>query len=116
MENNSVVQQALAELRNEISPALKVFHVASVEAAYTRCQDSRRTIDGMQFRDVSGRRVDRNSIPVTLMKALESRVITFIPNAEGQGTVTVDLVGRVVTLRHCSDDTASGDLTKQWNA
>lgn len=108
------VQQALIDLRNEILPALKAFHVASVEAAYTRRGGSRRTIDGMQFRDVAGRRVDRNSIPVTLMRALEARVSAFVPDAEGEGTITVDLMGNAVTLKHFGDDTSSGDTTNQW--
>ena len=56
------LEQAKSKLRTEILPTLLKHRVANIEAAYSGYGDSG-AIDGLQFRDAAGQRVDRASLP-----------------------------------------------------
>lgn len=112
------LQQARAELRNQILPGMRPFQVTNIEIAYSGYGDSG-AIDGIQFRDASGMRVDRNTIPATLTERLEQCVYAFLPagfeiNDGGQGTVTIDLVAGKITLKHEQNEVVPRDSTCEW--
>ena len=112
------LEQAKAKLRTEILPALVQHRVANVEAAYSGYGDSG-AIDGTQFRDAAGQRVDRETIPTTLVEELENVLYEFLPagfeiNDGGQGTLTVDTQTAKVTLQHQENYTESRDSTQEY--
>ena len=113
------LEQAKAKLRTEILPALVQHRVASVEAAYSGYGDSG-AIDGLQYRDAAGQRVDRETIPSALIEQLETCVYEFLPagfeiNDGGQGTLTVDVQTSRVTIKHQENYTASNDSTREFD-
>jgi hypothetical protein len=113
------LEQAKAKLRTEILPALVQHRVANVEAAYSGYGDSG-AIDGLQFRDAAGQRVDREAIPTTLVEQLENVLYEFLPagfeiNDGGQGTLTIDTQTAKVTIQHQENYTASNDSTREFN-
>ena len=113
------LEQAKAKLRTEILPALVQHRVASVEAAYSGYGDSG-AIDGLQYRDAAGQRVDRETIPTTLVEELENVLYEFLPagfeiNDGSQGTLTLDVLTGKVTIQHQENYTASNDSTREFD-
>ena len=112
------LEQAKAKLRTEILPALVQHRVANVEAAYSGYGDSG-AIDGLQYRDAAGQRVDRETIPATLVEELENVLYEFLPagfeiNDGSQGTLTLDVLTGKVTIQHQENYTASNDSTREF--
>jgi hypothetical protein len=92
--------------------------VANVEAAYSGYGDSG-AIDGLQYRDGAGQRVDRETIPATLVEELENVLYEFLPsgfeiNDGSQGTLTLDVLTGKATLQHQENYTASNDSTREF--
>ena len=113
------LEQAKAKLRTEILPALVQHRVANVEAAYSGYGDSG-AIDGLQYRDAAGQRVDRETIPATLVEELENVLYEFLPagfeiNDGSQGTLTLDVLTGKVTIQHQENYTASNDSTREFD-
>lgn len=113
------LEQAKAKLRTEILPALVQHRVANVEAAYSGYGDSG-AIDGLQYRDAAGQRVDRASLPPDVIEELENCVYEFLPagfeiNDGGQGTLTLDVLASKVTIQHQENYTASNDSTREFD-
>ena len=113
------LEQAKAKLRTEILPALVQHRVANVEAAYSGYGDSG-AIDGLQYRDAAGQRVDRETIPATLVEQLENVLYEFLPagfeiNDGGQGTLTIDTQTAKVTIKHQENYTESRDSTREFD-
>jgi len=111
-------EQSKQKLRTEILPALRALKVASIEAAYSGAGDSG-AIDGVQFRDSKGIRVERSSIPGTLKESLEDTLYEFLPagfeiNDGGQGTLTVDVEKGRLTLEHQENYTSTLDSVVEW--
>ena len=106
-------------LRQEILPALVRHRVANVEAAYSGYGDSE-ALDGLQYRDTAGQRVDRESLPGPLREALEACLYEFLPagfeiNDGGQGTLTLDVQTAKVTIQHQENYTETRDSTREFN-
>jgi hypothetical protein len=113
------LEQAKAKLRTEVLPALVQHRVANVEAAYSGYGDSG-AIDGLQYRDAAGQRVDRETIPATLVEELENVLYEFLPagfeiNDGGQGTLTIDTQTGKATIKHQENYTASNDSTREFD-
>ena len=113
------LEQAKAKLRTEILPALVQHRVANVEAAYSGYGDSG-AIDGLQYRDAAGQRVDRETIPATLVEELENVLYEFLPagfeiNDGSQGTLTLDTQTAKVTIQHQENYTESRDSTREFD-
>jgi hypothetical protein len=114
------LERAKDRLRKEVLPALrKTYRVANIEAAYSGYGDSG-AIDGVQFRDAAGERVDRTLLPDALVEALETCVYAFLPsgfeiNDGGQGTVLIDTQTAKVTLRHQENFTETRDSTREFD-
>ncbi len=113
------LEQAKAKLRAEILPALAQHRVANVEAAYSGYGDSG-AIDGTQFRDAAGQRVDRATIPTPVVEQLENAIYEFLPsgfeiNDGGQGTLTLDVPTGRITLAHQENYTESRDSTREFD-
>lgn len=111
-------RQTTDRLRDQILPRFTSLGVSSVEVAYSGYGDSG-AIDGVQYRDIAGIRVDRASIPVKLVEDLESCVYEFLPpgfeiNDGGQGSLTIDVQLAKVTLTHETNYTASDSTTKEF--
>ena len=111
------LEQAKAKLRTEILPPLVQHRVANLEAAYSGYGDSG-AIDGLQYRDAAGQRVDRETIPATLVDELENVLYEFLPagfeiNDGSQGTLTLDVLTGKVTIKHQENYTASNDSTRE---
>ncbi len=105
-------------LRNELLPVFRQHRVANIEAAYSGYGDSG-VIDGIQFRDAAGERVDRASIPSGLIEQLESSLYPFLPagfeiNDGGQGTLTIDAPTAKVTIQHQENYTETRDSTREF--
>ena len=105
-------------LRNEILPKFRELGVANIEVAYSGYGDSG-AIDGVQYRDIAGIRVDRATIPEKLIEDLESCVYELLPAGfeigEGaQGTLTIDVQLANVTLQHQENCTDSHDSTREF--
>jgi len=113
------LERAKAELRAEVLPALRNHRVATVEAAYSGYGDSG-AIDGVQYRDEAGERVDRTTIAQPLVEQLETCIYEFLPsgfeiNDGGQGTLTIDTQTAKVTIKHQENYTASNDSTREFD-
>ena len=113
------LEHAKAKLRTEILPALVQHRVANIEAAYSGYGDSG-AIDGLQHRDAAGQRVDRETIPATLVEELENVLYEFLPagfeiNDGGQGTLTIDTQTGKATIQHQENYTASNDSTREFD-
>ena len=113
------LERAKAKLRAEVLPALRNHRVATVEAAYSGYGDSG-AIDGIQFRDAAGQRVDRASLPKDVIEQLENCVYEFLPsgfeiNDGGQGTLTLDTQTAKVTIQHQENYTETRDSTREFD-
>jgi hypothetical protein len=113
------LDRAKSKLRTEILPALAQHRVANIEAAYSGYGDSG-AIDGTQFRDVAGQRIDRAAIPSNVLEQLENCIYEFLPsgfeiNDGSQGTLTLDVQTAKVTLQHQENYTASNDSTREFD-
>jgi hypothetical protein len=118
LSSQNRLQTSKDKLRNEIIPALMVSGVANVEAAYSGYGDSG-AIDGVQFRDKAGLRVEREKIPAALTEKLENVLYEFLPagfeiNDGGQGTLTLDVQTGTVKLEHQENYTESTSSTREW--
>ena len=105
-------------LKSDILPQFAALKVANIEVAYSGYGDSG-AIDGCQYRDSAGTRVDRTTIPTQLTESLESCVYEFLPagfeiNDGGQGTLTIDLPKGTVTIAHQENYTESRDSTREF--
>ncbi len=112
------LQNAKNRLRDVISPHLRQCGVANVEAAYSGYGDSG-AIDGVQFRDASGQRVDRTMIPADLHASLDNCLYEFLPagfeiNDGGQGTLTLEVESAKITLKHQENYTETRDSTREF--
>jgi len=113
------LERAKATLRAEVLPALRNHRVATVEAAYSGYGDSG-AIDGVQYRDAAGERVDRSTIAQPLVEQLENCVYEFLPsgfeiNDGGQGTLTIDTQTAKVTIQHQENYTETRDSTREFD-
>jgi hypothetical protein len=113
------LDRAKSKLRTEILPTLAQHRVASIEAAYSGYGDSG-AIDGTQFRDPAGQRVDRATIPSPILEQLENAIYEFLPsgfeiNDGGQGTLTLDVQTGKVTIQHQENYTESRDSTREFD-
>jgi hypothetical protein len=105
-------------LKSDILPQFAALKVANIEVAYSGYGDSG-AIDGCQYRDSAGTRVDRTTIPTQLVESLESCVYELLPagfeiNDGGQGTLTIDLPKGTVTIAHQENYTESRDSTREF--
>ncbi len=112
------MKDAKTRLRTDILPALARHRVANIEAAYSGYGDSG-AIDGVQFRDAGGQRVDRTTIPADLHTALDNCLYEFLPagfeiNDGSQGTLTLDVQSGKITLRHQENYTETRDSTGEF--
>ena len=101
-----------------ISLSAAALGVANIEVSYSGYGDDG-SIDGIQYRDPTGIRVDRATIPEKLIEDLENFVYTYLPAGfeigEGaQGTLTIDVQASKVTLTHETNYTASDSTTKEF--
>jgi hypothetical protein len=113
------MEDAKKRLRTEIIPSLAKHRVANIEAAYSGYGDSG-AIDGIQYRDEAGVRVDRGSLPTTVVEQLENVLYEFLPsgfeiNDGGQGTLTIDTQTAKVTLAHQENYTETRDSTREFD-
>jgi hypothetical protein len=113
------MEDAKKRLRTEIIPSLAKHRVANIEAAYSGYGDSG-AIDGIQYRDEAGVRVDRGSLPTSVVEQLENVLYQFLPagfeiNDGGQGTLTIDTQTAKVTLAHQENYTETRDSTREFD-
>jgi hypothetical protein len=112
------MDDARNRLRSEILPRLAQHRVTNIEAAYSGYGDSG-AIDGIQFRDSAGQRVDRANLPNNVIEQLESCIYEFLPagfeiNDGGQGTVLLDTQTAKVTLNHQETYTETRDSNREF--
>ena len=105
-------------LRDQILPQFRRLGVANIEVSYSGYGDDG-SIDGVQYRDPTGIRVDRATIPEKLIEDLESCVYELLPAGfeigEGaQGTLAIDVEATKVTLQHQENCTESQDSTREF--
>ena len=105
-------------LRDQILPQFRRLGVANIEVSYSGYGDDG-SIDGIQYRDPTGIRVDRATIPEKLIEDLESCAYEFLPagfeiNDGGQGTLTIDVGAAKVTIQHQENYTESHDSTREF--
>ena len=110
--------KARTRLRDEILPALKKHRVATIEAAYSGYGDSG-AIEGVQFRDSRGRRVERSDIPGSLKEQLAEALYELLPegfelNEGSQGTLTIDLHGSRISVQHQENYTATSESSREF--
>jgi hypothetical protein len=113
------MDDAKKRLRGEIIPRLMQHRVANIEAAYSGYGDSG-AIDGVQYRDAAGQRVDRTTLPPEVIEQLETCIYEFLPsgfeiNDGGQGTVLIDTRTAKVTIRHQENYTETQDSTREFD-
>lgn len=112
------IEQARRTLAVEVLPALLACGVANIEIAYSGYGDSG-AIDGVQFRDAAGLRVVRDNIPAGVREKLETSAYAFLPagfenNDGGQGSLTIDLPTRKITIRHEQNEVVGRQSTREW--
>lgn len=113
------LERAKDKLRAEIFPVLRSHRVANVEAAYSGYGDSG-AIDGIQYRDEAGVRVDRTTLPAPVIEQLENCIYEFLPsgfenNEGGQGTLTIDTQTAKVSIQHQENYTETHDSTREFD-
>jgi hypothetical protein len=113
------LDEAKNRLRTQIIPRLNEYRVANIEAAYSGYGDSG-AIDGIQYRDAAGQRVDRASLPKDVIEQLENVLYEFLPagfeiNDGSQGTLTLDAQTAKVTIQHQENYTESRDSTREFD-
>jgi ABC-type uncharacterized transport system permease subunit len=112
------LSEAKTRLRADILPVLAKHRVANIEAAYSGYGDSG-AIDGIQYRDKAGVRVDRTTLPAPVIEQLENVLYEFLPSGfeiddGGQGTLTLDVQTAKITLRHQENYTSTMDSTQEY--
>ena len=112
------MEDAKNRLHSEILPALIEKRVANIEADYSGYGDSG-CIDGVQYQDEAGVRVDRASLPAPVIEQLENVLYAFLPagfeiNDGGQGTLTIDTQTAKVTIQHQENYTETRDSTREF--
>ena len=113
------LDEAKTQLRDVIMPQLRQHGIANIEAAYSGYGDSG-AIDGVQFRDAAGQRVERAAVPTPVVEQLENAIYEFLPsgfeiNDGGQGTLTLDVPTGRITLAHQENYTESRDSTREYD-
>ena len=113
------MDDAKKRLHTHILPRLVQHWVANIEAAYSGYGDSG-AIDGIQYRDAAGQRVDRTTLPAEIVEQLETCIYEFLPsgfeiNDGGQGTVLIDTQTAKVTIRHQENYTETQDSTREFD-
>ncbi len=113
------MEDAKKRLRTQIIPGLVQHRVANIEAAYSGYGDSG-AIDGIQYRDEAGVRLDRGSLPTPVVEQLENVLYEFLPagfeiNDGGQGTLTIDTQTAKVTIQHQENYTETRDSTREFD-
>ena len=113
------LNEAKSRLRTELLPVFRQHGVANIEAAYSGYGDSG-AIDGLQFRDSAGQRVDRESVPQDVIEQLENCVYEFLPagfeiNDGSQGTLTLDVATGRVSIQHQANVTENRDSTREFD-
>jgi hypothetical protein len=112
------IEQARRTLAVEVLPALLSCGVANIEIAYSGYGDSG-AIDGVQYRDATGLRVVRDNIPLGVREKLETCAYAFLPagfetNDGGQGSLTIDLTTRKITIQHEQNEVVGRQSTRAW--
>ena len=112
------LNEAKNRLGTDVLSALAQHRVANIEAAYSGYGDSG-AIDGIQYRDKAGTRIDRTSLPTPVIEQLENLLYEFLPagfeiNDGGQGTLTLDVQTATVTLKHQENYTETRDSTREF--
>ena len=112
------LNEAKNRLRTDVLPALAQHRVANIEAAYSGYGDSG-AIDGIQYRNETGSRVDRTSLPTPVIEQLENVLYEFLPagfeiNDGSQGTLTLDVETATITLKHQENYTETRDSTREF--
>jgi hypothetical protein len=113
------LEGAKIRLSTEILPGLRTHRVANIEAAYSGYGDSG-AIDGIQYRDETGVRVDRTTLPTPVVEQLENVLYELLPpgfeiNDGGQGTLTIDTLTAKVTIQHQENYTETRDSTREFD-
>jgi hypothetical protein len=113
------LNDAKSRLRAEILHTLLKLRVANIEAAYSGYGDSG-AIDGIQYRDEAGVRVDRTTLPAPVIEQLENVLYELLPsgfeiNDGGQGTLTIDTRTAKVTIQHQENYTETRDSTREFD-
>ncbi|MCE9630865.1 MAG: hypothetical protein K8S94_09165 [Planctomycetia bacterium] len=111
------MDDAKKRLRTQVLPRLVQQRVANIEAAYSGFGDSG-AIDGLQFRDAAGQRVDRTTLPLEVIEQLENCIYEFLPagfeiNDGGQGSVLIETLTAKVTIQH-QNYTEPRDSTREF--
>jgi hypothetical protein len=109
---------ATSQLHGAVIPRLQQYGIANIEAAYSGYGDSG-AIDGVQYRDAAGQRVDRTSLPTEIIEQLENCIYEFLPsgfeiNDGGQGTVLIDTRSAKITLRHQENYTETHNSIREF--
>ena len=112
------LNEAKNGLRTDVLSALAQHRVANIEAAFSGYGDSG-AIDGIQYRDKAGSRIDRTSLPTPVIEQLENVLYEFLPagfeiNDGGQGTLTLEVQTAKVTLKHQENYTETRDSTREF--
>ena len=112
------LEGAKLKLRDELLPVFLQHRVANIEAAYSGYGDSG-CIDGTQYRDAAGQRVDRASIPGHMIERLETCLYEFLPcgfetDSGSQGTLTIDTQTATVTIQHQEHYTETRDSSREF--
>ena len=112
------LNEAKNRLRTDVLSALAQHRVANIEAAFSGYGDSG-AIDGIQYRDKAGSRIDRTSLPTPVIEQLENVLYEFLPagfeiNDGGQGTLTLEVQTAKVTLKHQENYTETRDSTREF--
>lgn len=112
------LESAKNTLRTEILPGLIQHRVANIEAAYSGYGDSG-AIDGVQYRDAAGTRIDRAEISQELKESLEACLYEFLPqgfeiNEGSQGTLTIDVQANRISVQHQENYTATSESSQEF--
>lgn len=112
------LNQATRQLHDAVIPRLRQYGIANIEAAYSGYGDSG-AIDGVQYRDAAGHRVERTTVPNALLEELENCIYELLPagfevNDGGQGTVVIDTRSAKITLRHQENFTETRDSIREF--
>ena len=112
------LERAKLKLRDELLPVFLQHRVANIEAAYSGYGDSG-CIDGTQYRDAAGQRVDRASIPGHMIERLETCLYEFLlcgfeTDSGSQGTLTIDTQTAKVTIQHQENYTETRDSNREF--
>lgn len=112
------LNHAMSKLHDAVIPRLRQYGIVNIEAAYSGYGDSG-AIDGVQYRDAAGQRVERTTVPNALIEELENCIYELLPagfevNDGGQGTVVIDTQSTKITLRHQENYTETRDSIREF--